>query len=167
MQLTIETDQTGETAKSLATARNLLMSGRFYLLALSGTMAQTDLASLHRIMDEVVTKASLCHLCDKPDAMTPQERAEMAQAAASELKGLLSELKTKALEWFKAQPAEIQMAVLTLVVSLRMWAESKVPELSPEGQEVVNAIKDLLTLLTGDMAGVRVGITMLPVNGQA
>lgn len=152
MIVTPEIDLTPESASSLATFERLFWSGRFYLLANAATLASTDIQTLYRAMDTVVSRAALSGLCSSPEALTSAERLEAAKGAAEELKALGKQLQARILEWYATQPADVQAAVLALVVSLRMWAASAYESMTPEAQAVLASLQALLTVLAGEMA---------------
>lgn len=169
MLITPEIDLTPESASSLAAFERLFWGGRFMLLANAATLAQTDIQTLYRAMDTVVRRAALSSLCSSPDPLTPAERLEAAKAAAEELRAMAGQLQGQVLEWFASQPAEVQAAVLALVVNLRLWAVSVYEGATPEAQAVLASLKSLLTVLAGEMASLRPqqAHNGKPVNGQA
>lgn len=167
MIITPEIDLTPESASSLASFQRLFWSGRFYALANAATLAATDIQTLYRAMDTLVDRAALSSLCSSPEAMTPAERLDAAKAAAGELEAMGKQLQAKVLEWYATQPAEVQAAVLALVVSLRMWAGSVYESMTPEAQAVLASLQTLLTLIAGEMASQARATNGKPAHGQA
>lgn len=144
-----EIDLTPETAQALSRFRSLFLTGRFLWVSGFGAEALgvTDMQVLYRAMDRVLLTASGQELCSVPSALTPQEALAQAQSSAAELKAVLEQLKERALEWYGAQDANTQAAVLVLLASLRAWVGSVVNDASPEAQAVLAALKALLGML--------------------
>ena len=140
MIITPELDLTPESAATLDRFRQLFYGGRFAGLALIGGFGTTDLQTLYRSMDKVVSTASGYQLCTASDPMTPAERLEAAQAALANLKAL-------AQEWYASLDPDAQQAVVDLLRSIVAWLQALAAQLSPEAQAVLAALKALLGLL--------------------
>lgn len=140
MTITPELDITPESAGSLERFRQLFHSGRFAGLALLGGIGTTDLQTLYRTMDRVVSMAAGYQLCTPSDPMSPAERLEEAQAE-------LDELKRLAREWYASLDAAEQQAVIDLLHAIVAWLQAMAASLSPEAQAVLSALKALLGLI--------------------
>lgn len=152
-----EIDLTPETAHALDRFRHLFWTGRFLWAAGFGeeALGTTDIRVLYRTMDRLVLTASGQQLCSFNCAPTPQEALAQAQASVTELKARFEQLREKALEWYWAQSATTQAAVLELLISLKAWLDSILEGASPEAVAVLEAVKALIDVLIDDTSGGR------------
>jgi hypothetical protein len=137
MITTPELDLTPESAGSLVRFSQLFRGGRFLGLALLGGLGTTDVQTLYRVMDRIVSTAAGHDLCTAPDPLTPAERLAAAQTA-------LEYLKVLAVDWYDELTPEQQQAVIDLLRSIVALAEVGI---SPEAQAVLAALKALLGAL--------------------
>lgn len=139
MITTPELDLTPESAGSLVRFSQLFRGGRFLGLALLGGLGTTDVQTLYRVMDRIVSTAAGHDLCTAPDPLTPAERLAAAQTA-------LEYLKVLAVDWYDELTPEQQQAVIDLLRSIVEWLGTE-PTFSAEAQAMLAAIKALLGAL--------------------
>jgi hypothetical protein len=139
MITTPELDLTPESAGSLVRFSQLFRGGRFLGLALLGGLGTTDVQTLYRVMDRIVSTAAGHDLCTAPDPLTPAERLAAAQTA-------LGQFEQAAADWYDELTPEQQQAVIDLLRSIVEWLGAA-PTFSAEAQAMAAALKSLLGLL--------------------
>lgn len=140
MIITPELDLTPESAATLERFRQLFHGGRFMGLALLGNLGTTDIQTLYRTMDRLVSTAAGHDLCTVGDPMSPAERLDAAQDS-------LVYLQSLAVEWYEDLSPDEQQAVIELLRSIVVWLDAVDNRLSPEAQAVLDALKALLGML--------------------
>ena len=140
MIITPELDLTPESAATLERFRQLFHGGRFMGLALLGGLGTTDIQTLYRAMDRLVSTAAGHDLCTAGEPKSPAERLEAAQDSLAYLQAL-------AQEWYEELSPDEQQAVIALLHSIVVWLDAVDSRLSPEAQAVLDALKALLGIL--------------------
>lgn len=139
MRIQPEIDLTPETAAALSRFRAFFWTERFALLLFWGKVfGQTDLGVLRSLMDAVCLCAAGSSLCPPPEEV-PQ--------SGSDITDLADTLQEQVLAWYSNQTPEVQKAVLELLRALQAWVVSLTGTLSPEAQEVLDSLRELLQTL--------------------